>query len=293
MQYALEERARTLPRRLSVRVATVPSGYVAGQESAVVNVLGGGPPQPTVTPVFERGVNGRPTLVDNVETLAHIALIARFGAEWFRALGTDALPGSSLVTVGGAVAYGGVYEIEPGVTMGALVEAAGGVRQPVRALLVGGYAGTWLPGAGSRDVRVCPEGLADVQATLGAGLVYALGADACPVSELASVARWMSAESAQQCGPCIHGLAAIATALEDIARGAADQHAAERVDRWCTMVMRRGACGHPDGVARFVSSGLRTFRREFAEHLRGGPCERCAEPRVLPVPDPVDAAVAA
>ena len=285
VEHALHERRGFLPRRPSVRVAVHPSGYVAGQETALVNVLNGGPAKPTLSRVFERGVGGRPTLVDNVETLAHIALIARFGADWYRALGTDAQPGSTLVTLDGAVVHGGVYEIEPGVTLGALVDAAGGVRQSVRAILLGGYAGAWLSPAGTRDLRICPEGLTEVGASLGAGLIYAFPADACGVAEIASVARWMSDESAGQCGPCVHGLGSIAQTLEAIVAGEADRDACRRVDRWCSMVARRGACAHPDGAVRFIATGLRTFSREFEDHVLHGPCDACAGPRVLPVPE--------
>jgi NADH:ubiquinone oxidoreductase subunit F (NADH-binding) len=285
IEQALGERRGFLPRRPSIRVATLPNGYVSSQESAIVNFLNGGPAKPTVSPVFERGVGGRPTLVDNVETLAHVALIARFGPDWFRGLGTDAQPGSALVTLGGTVAHGGVYEIEPGVTLGALIDAAGGVRQSVRAILIGGYAGSWLSPSGTRELRICPEGLSEVGAALGAGLIYALPTDACGVAEIASVARWMSDESAGQCGPCVHGLGSIAETLEAIVGGAADRDACRRVDRWCSMVARRGACAHPDGAVRFIATGLRTFQREFEDHVLHGPCDACAAPRVLPVPE--------
>jgi NADH:ubiquinone oxidoreductase subunit F (NADH-binding) len=291
--HAIDERQFELPRRLQIHTASLPEGYVSGQESAVVSFLNGGAAKPTTSPVFERGVSGRATLVDNAETLAHVALIARHGAEWFRGLGTPELPGSTLVTITGAVAEGGVYEIEPGITVGALVESAGGVAEPVRALLFGGYAGTWLPAAGSRDLAVSPEGLAGVGAGLGAGLIHALPRSACPVAEIASVATWMSDESAQQCGPCLFGLAAIAEALTAIVTGYASAEAARQIDRWCSMVTRRGACAHPDGAARFAASGLRVFEREFAEHVVAGPCEACARPPVLPVPRHAQPAAAA
>ncbi len=293
VELALHERRGLLPRRPSVRIAVLPSGYVAGQESAVVSFLNGGAPKPTIMPVFERGVGGRPTLVDNVETLSHVALIARYGADWFRALGTEAQPGSTLVTLGGAVMHGGVYEIEPGVTLGALVDAAGGVRQSVRAILLGGYAGSWLSPAGTRDLRICPEDLTGAGASLGAGLIFALPSDACGVAEIASVARWMSDESAGQCGPCVHGLGSIAEVLEAIVDGSADREACRRVDRWCSLVTRRGACAHPDGAARFIATGLRTFSREFEDHVLHGPCDACAGPRVLPVPALDHTAIAA
>ncbi len=126
------------PPRLSV--ATLPSRYVAGHESAVINQLNGGPAKPTFMPPrpFERGVRRRPTLVSNAETLAHLALIARHGAAWFRQLGTATQPGSTLVTLSGALAHPGAYEIEPGAPLAALIEAAGGATGRIGCALFGG-----------------------------------------------------------------------------------------------------------------------------------------------------------
>src|SRR5439155_23142077 len=144
LEAALRDRARTSIR---VRVAQVPERFVAGEESALVHFLNGGPAKPTMTPPrpFERGVGGRPTLVQNVETLANIGLIAREGAEWFRELGTPDEPGTALVTLLGAVARPGVLEAELGTPISELVRWSGGLTSPANALLVGGYFGTWLP----------------------------------------------------------------------------------------------------------------------------------------------------
>lgn len=93
---------------------------------ALVNMLNGGPPKPTFGPgPFERGVRQRPTLVQNVETLAHLGLLVRHGADWFRQLGTAGDPGSTLITVSGAVANPGVYEIEQGTLLTELLDTAG------------------------------------------------------------------------------------------------------------------------------------------------------------------------
>src|SRR5258708_954075 len=139
---AIAER-RGLPAEVSLSLRAVPDGYVAGQESALVCYLNGAAAKPTFTPpmIFERGVAGRPTLLSNAETFAHVALIARHGAAWFRSLGTPAHPGSMLVTLGGPVAYPGVYEIEHGATLRSLIDAAGGRLGPVRAGVGGRYPG--------------------------------------------------------------------------------------------------------------------------------------------------------
>jgi len=265
---ALAERADAARGR--VRVVGVPRRYLAGEETALLRHLGGGALRPRLVPPrpAERGLNRRPTLVQNAETLAHVALIARHGADWFRALGSAARPGSTLVTLGGAVARPGVYEIESGTRTGHLVDAAGGTTEPVRAVLVGGYFGAWsTPDA---------AWAAALDATLGAGVVLVLGESSCPVAELSRVTSWLAGESAGQCGPCVHGLAAIADALEDARAGAADELAAARILRWAGQVDGRGACHLPNGAVRFVRTGLAVFAQEIEDHRRHGPCAGCA-----------------
>src|SRR5439155_24422709 len=118
---AIAARARyRLDGRVRLRVVSAPTAFVAGEETALVRFLDGGPAKPTFTPPrpFERGVGGAPTLVHNAETLAHVALAARFGPEWFRELGSADEPGSALVTLSGAVRRAGVYEIALGTTVG-------------------------------------------------------------------------------------------------------------------------------------------------------------------------------
>jgi NADH:ubiquinone oxidoreductase subunit F (NADH-binding) len=270
-----------------MHVTAVPGHYVAGQEAALVNHLNGGSAIPTFTPpmVFEQGVRRRPTLVANAETLAHVALIARHGPEWFRRLGTPSQPGSALVTLSGAVAHPGVYEIEHGASLQSLIDAAGGTFANPRALLVGGYGGSWIGGEYLRGVALSDEHLAPHGASLGAGVVLLLSEETCPVAETARVARWLAGQSAGQCGPCVHGLDAIATSVQAIAGGVAQQaQASQRIALLAGLVRRRGACGHPDGAARFVTSALDTFAPEFADHARHGPCEGCARPGELPLP---------
>jgi NADH:ubiquinone oxidoreductase subunit F (NADH-binding) len=285
---AIEERATDLAgsrRAPRVRLEIVPGHYVAGQESALVNYLGGGPAKPTFTPPmpFEVGLARRPTLVNNVETLAHIALIARRGAAWFRELGTPSQPGSALVTLTGAVAHPGVYEIEQGASLASLLDAAGGATARVRAVLLGGYAGSWIGAEHLRGVALSDEHLAVHRATLGAGVVLLLSEHACPVAETVHVARWLAEQSTHQCGPCTHGLDALATAIAALAHGG-DHLASQRAERLASLTARRGACGHPDGAVRMLLSSLDTFAIEFADHVRNGPCERCAREPELPLP---------
>jgi NADH:ubiquinone oxidoreductase subunit F (NADH-binding) len=288
VERAIEERAAAgSGRSRGLRLARVPSHYVAGQESALVSFLNGGAAKPTFTPPlpFERGVRNRPTLLDNIETLAHVALIARHGAQWFRELGAPSQPGSALVTVSGAISHPGVYEIEHGAALSALIEAGGGTTARVHGALLGGYAGTWIAGHLLSGVALSNEHLAPHGASLGAGVVLLLSEDACPVAESARLARWLAGQSTRQCGPCVHGLDALASTLEELAAGVAGARVGTRIGQLTALVSRRGACGHPDGALKTTLSALEVFEAEFAEHARHGPCAACSRAPELPLPD--------
>ena len=154
-------------------------------------------------------MRGRPTLVDNVETLAHLALIARYGADWYRACGTAAAPGSTLVTLGGAVWRAGVYETEFGTPLASVLELAGGPAMPPAAVLVGGLGGAWLPHPVAAEVAFTPEDLRAAGANGGGvAALTVFPQRACGLVETARALRYLAAESAGQCGPCMFGLPA-------------------------------------------------------------------------------------
>jgi NADH:ubiquinone oxidoreductase subunit F (NADH-binding) len=280
VQAALAER----PDCAGVRLVLAPDRFVAGEETALVRWLNGGEAKPTYVPPrpFERGVRGRPTLVQNVETLAGLALVGRYGAEWFRELGTPIEPGSVLATVSGAVVRPGVLELELGSPVGEAVERCGGLAAPAQALLVGGYFGRWLPA--DLDARLSSEGLAHHGARLGARAVVMLPEGACGVAETARVATYLAAQSAGQCGPCVFGLRAVADALDMVARcDPRAEDAYRRLPRLGGQVAGRGACSHPDGAIAFVGSALDCFAGEFHRHLDGRCSARDLTP-VLPTP---------
>jgi len=286
VQRALSERLRVEPTPVPVRLVGVPTHYVSGEETALVRWLNGGEAKPTSGPrPFERGVGGRPTLVDNVETLAHAAQIMRWGPTWFRSVGTRAEPGSTLLTVSGAVVRPGVYEVPVGASLGRVLQRAGAVEGDVAAVLVGGYFGTWLTPEQAADAHMSCNGLAPYGGSPGSGVVLALPRDVCGVVESARVVSWMAASTAGQCGSCVQGLASIAHTAGTIARGRAPRDAAMELVRWAGQIEGRGACRLPDGAGRFLRSSLATFQHEVDRHLRGGHCP--AQRHVLPLPDPV------
>ena len=283
---ALDERRRDRTAGRQIEAVRVPSGYVSGQETALVNWCNTRTAVPTTgSPrVTERGVDRRPTLVSNVETLAHAGLIARHGAQWFRKAGTAEDPGTALVTLSGAVASPGVYEVEHGEQLTSLLRDAGGTLAPVAGVLIGGYAGGWIGPQQLAGLTLDRASMQHAGTRLGAGIVVVLPSDACPVSETSRVAEWMAGRSAGQCGPCSHGLTAIADALEDVRVGRDGRRALADVARWCTQIPGRGACAHPDGAVGLVASALRVFRDEYLDHADHGPCDRCDTPGVLNTP---------
>ncbi len=272
LEHAIQIRSkRRLDGKIELRVAVSPGGFAGGEETAIVNLLNGRGAKPTFKPPlpFERGVGGAPTLLQNVETMAHIALIARRGGDWFRQAGTAEQPGTALLTVSGAVGRPGVYEVAFGTPLVSLLSEAGGVRGEPQAFLVGGYFGAWVPAAGAGRLELSETSLREHGAALGAGALAVLPASACGLVETARVTRYLAIESAGQCGPCVHGLDAIAGALENLASPTHGGIVPPRLGLWLEQVQGRGACRHPDGAARFVASALHAFSDELALHLRG------------------------
>lgn len=281
LRRALAERAD----RLRVTVAAAPDRFLSGEESAVVQAIGGGAAVPRSTPprVFEKGLRGRPTLVQNVETLAQLALLARHGPAWLRAGGPADAPGTRLFSVGGAVRTPGVVEAPATSTARELLHRAGGPREPLQAVLVGGYHGGWLPYAPFADLPLTDAALRPAGALVGAGVLVALPAASCGLVETARVLRYLAEEAAGQCGPCLNGLPALAAAMDVLARSGGGPRLVRRIEQLAGLVDGRGACHHPDGSVRFVRSAVRTFADEVDRHLAGG-CTGTAQP-VLPVPD--------
>lgn len=270
---AMASRAAAGTDRVGVELIDAPARFLAGEESALVARINGGAARPSFKGrrAFEQGIGGRPTLVQNVETLAHLALIARHGAAWFRSVGTQDEPGSMLCTVRDADGRARVVETPIGTRLNRLLN----LGDDVQAVLAGGYHGGWLTLAAARRSSLSNADLRPVGATVGAGVLVALPAAHCGLAEAAHVARFLALESAGQCGPCLNGLPAIATALSAVARPRPAERELASLRRWAGLVTGRGACHHPDGTVRFIASALSVFAAELAEHGRG----RCTATR--------------
>jgi NADH:ubiquinone oxidoreductase subunit F (NADH-binding) len=276
LKEALRERARAGARRPEVKIVRTSHRYVAGESSAVVNRLSGGPSKPkfTLARTAEKGIDDRPTLIQNAETIAHVAMIARYGPDWFRKLGTQASPGSTLLTLCGNVRRPGVYETDLSANLGGVIMAAGGPTSPPGGALLGGYFGSWVSPQALATLPLDRELLRTQHgASLGCGVVAVLPQKGCAIVEATRILTYLAWESAGQCGPCVNGLAALSEAMERIATSKPREGDLEHVHRWIDMVRGRGACHHPDGAVGQLASALTLFRDHLQVHLSGRRCE--------------------
>jgi len=261
----------------TVSVTRAEHGFVGGEIRAVINGVNGEAPVPggrRVLPVH-KGINQRPTFASNVETFAHIALLAARGTSEFARVGSTEEPGTTLITLIGDVRYPGVAEVPTGVPLSAFIGA-----DKTGPVLVGGYHGTWV--SSSEGLVLTRGRLKEAGVPLNAGVIATPFARMCPIDEIVRVARWLAGETLGQCGPCFFGLPAIADDLARIADGGGTG-ALEALTRHLDVVSGRGACAHPDGSVQFVRSALHTFHNHFAEHAYDGPCT-LSPSAVLPLP---------
>jgi NADH:ubiquinone oxidoreductase subunit F (NADH-binding) len=271
LEAAVAARGRSLTVPISIFAA--PDRYIAGEESAAVHFVNDGDARPTTTPPrpFESGVAGRPTLVQNVESIAYAALVGRAGGDWYRAAGRAVTRGTGLVTVSG-VSRPGVREIELGTTVGEVAGMAGTERGVAPAVLLGGYFGSWATTEDVWNLPLDPAGLRQVGRAFGSGIVSFLPAGTCGMAATARIMDYMAGSSAAQCGPCAFGLRAIADATERLARGKGTSDDLARIERWTGQLAGRGACRHPDGAVGLLASALRVFGSEFLRHAAGRGC---------------------
>ena len=265
---AIDQRRRRLLADPEWRVVRGDSGYVAGESSAVVSSIEGtgGLPRFTLLPLAVAGLRGAPTLVQNAETMAQLGLVAR------RVQGDDS-PTSFLVTLAGAVARPGtVLEVTEAVTIGELLSVVGLLTAPPRAVLLGGYSGTWMSGGDAWSAVLRPGSGSAADVSVGCGLVAVLPEGGCGLAATAALAAWLAGESAGQCGPCRIGLPDLGEALGQLASRHGRRRDVVAARRLMQVVDGRGACRHPDGVVRMVRSALEVFSDDIATHVRGRGC---------------------
>lgn len=253
-----------------IRVHTTSDSFVSGEASAVAHLIEKGKaiPRDHVVRLTVRGIRGVPTLIHNVETLAQVSLILRFGSRWFSALGSPDDPGTRLVTISGDVPSPGVVEVPGGTPLNHVLALAGADSTTVRAVLVGGYHGGWVPDT-DLHTPLSRAALEPFGASPGAGVLMVLGRGRCGLSAGSLIADYLATQSARQCGPCVNGLPAMASVLSRLAAARHEPGLDQEVRRLADLVTGRGSCHHPDGTARLVLSTLTAFAADVAAHQQG------------------------
>ena len=261
---------------VAVEVVVVPHTYVAGDETAAVRFVSGAKALPHVKPPrpSRQGVGGQPTLVSNVETFAQAALIARRGAGYYAAVGTQASPGTFLATVSGSVPAPRLFEVPFGTPLAQIVQAAGADPKAVHGVLLGGYFSGFLP-ASLLSTPAANEELKPLGFGLGNGAIVVVGQDRCPVTVVADLFAFFAAESAGQCGPCVRGTQELREIGGDLKSGTATQAHLARLEHLGAMLMGRGACSLLDAAAMTATRALQHFAPVLAAHA-GQPCADCA-----------------
>jgi NADH:ubiquinone oxidoreductase subunit F (NADH-binding) len=262
-----------------IRVVLAPDRYLSGEATGIIRTLEGGPTLPRYVrnPARPWSEGHRPVLVNNVETMARAGLVALAGAAAYQP--------TSLLTVVSA-GHRVVVEIDPGTTLGAVVEHAwqSPDGRPPQAVLLGGYGGSWVDWKHGQHLVLDPAALREHGLSIGAGLVGPLPADACGIEESSRLLRYLAGQSARQCGPCVFGLAAVADLASDLTAGRLGRSGRSRLDRYVREVSGRGACRHPDGALRMWTSALSVFSHDVHRHRRGRTCE-ARDYDVLPLPE--------
>ncbi len=262
LEHALEERrGENRGRgRLRWRLHTAAPRFVAGEASAVTELIEGRDNLPVTNwvPTAVAGIHGEPTLLSNAETYAQLAALVLGG---HGVPGSPAEPGTRLLSIREHGDGARVVEVPHGTPWRAVLMPAE-LRGPV---LLGGYHGTWAPTGLLERLTVSHAELAAAGLSLGAGVVLPLPTGACPLRATAIVVRYLAGESARRCGPCFHGLPALATAFDAFIGGGP----LRPVEQIVGLVAGRGACAHPDGAARLVRSALAAFPEEVEAHAAG------------------------
>lgn len=262
---ALAERADR-DRGLRWQVHTAADRFVSGEASAVIERIEGRPGLPVTTwkPAAIAGVRGKPTMLSNGETFAHVGRLVLAGPTTFRAFGTVDEPGTTLLTVDGDRVEGRaptVMEVPLGTPYSDVLPDVL-LSEPV---LLGGYHGVWAAPDALRSLQVSRASTVPAGLAIGAGIVLPL-TRGCPVHRTGEITAYLAGQSAQRCGPCLNGLPALAAAVDQVVRG---YGGTDEVVRLTTLVERRGACAHPDGTIRLVRSMLTVFAGEVTAHAHG------------------------
>jgi NADH-quinone oxidoreductase subunit F len=257
---------------LDIEIFSGQGSYVAGEETAMLESMQGRPAMPRQKPPFyptDFGLYGKPTLVNNVETLCNIPRILQKGAAWFGEVGTEKCPGTMLFSLSGAVNKPGVYEMPLGTPLRRLIEEFGGGvpgGRKVKAVFPGGPAFSMIT-ADQLDLPMDFDTLKKAGTGLGSAGVIVVDDTTCMVEQTLKFSDFFKNESCGQCPSCRMGTINLATLIAKIERGEGTQKDLDSLLQLCGFVKGTGYCTLVTGAAVLVQNSIRLFRHEFEEHV--------------------------
>lgn len=253
---------------LQVSVVRGAGAFLCGESTAMINVLEGKectvrrtPPYPT-----EKGLWGAPTCVNNVETLANVPLIVRHGADWFKGVGTEASPGTKVLSITGAVQRTGLVEVPFGVDIGTIINEIAKAHNP-KAVQVGGPSGAILP-ANLSGLEMSFEGLAGVGGMVGSGGFVVIDDAQCVVDTASYLVHFSSKQSCRRCRACREGLDECAMILDRITAGTGTTEDMDRLAHIAETNCASNLCGLGRTALAPVLTSLRFFKSEYDAHLQ-------------------------
>ena len=250
--------------------------YICGEESALLESLEGKKGQPRYKPPFpaQFGLYGRPTIINNTETLASVPDILRNGADWFRDLGVVNSGGPKLFSVSGNVTRPGNFEVPMGTPFAELLEMAGGVREgrTLKAVIPGGSSAPVLPGELMMQLTMDYDAIAKAGSMLGSGAVIVLDDTNCMVKVLERMAYFYYEESCGQCTPCREGTGWMYRIIHRIETGKGSPEDLDLLDNVASKIQGRTICALGDAAAMPVTGMLKHFRHEFQYHIEHKRC---------------------
>lgn len=269
------ELCNVLGRPLELRVVESSGLYIGGEETAVIASIEGGFPFPRSKPPYpaEQGVDGRPTLVNNVETLANVPHILRNGADWYASLGRGNAHGSKLYSLSGDVLRPGLYELPMGVSLRELVFDHGGgmlLARPFKAVFTGGPSNTLLT-ATDLDAALDFDSLRERHSSLGTGAMIVISAGTSIVRKVAEYVDFFAAGSCGQCPPCKTGTYQLSRLLRRIDTGSGVANDLRALESLCELLPGSGRCALIDGAVTVVRSSLEQFGDEYRQQLLDQP----------------------
>lgn len=250
--------------------------YICGEETAMVESLEGKKGQPRFKPPFPAsyGLYGRPSTINNTETLASVPLILEKGGQWFLDIGKPNNGGPKIFSVTGHINKPGNYEVPLGTPFSKLLEMAGGVRDghKLKAVIPGGSSTPVLPGDVMMDIDMDYDSIAKAGSMLGAGSVIIMDESTCMVKALACLSHFYFEESCGQCTPCREGTGWLARVVHRIEHGQGKQQDLDLLERVATKIMGRTICALGDAAAMPVASFIKHYRDEFQYHIDHKKC---------------------